>query len=145
MSTMTQEDDNLNMAYIERAVVGEWGHNWSATVDDDWGRIYGADSSTRPFKTKGLWDFARRTLSCLKPPQRTGATVSIQRIFCGWEVRRPTPYLAVLLAKQMAAHLTEEDVTKSAPLHVHLIHNMGINKQKQEKGVGETSTTLIHA
>ena len=48
----------------------------------------------------------------------------------------PIPSLAVLLAKQVAAHLTEEDVMKFAPLYVHLICNMGINKRKQDKGKG---------
>ena len=40
------------------------------------------------------------------------------------------------MAKQVAAHLTEEDVMKFAPLYVHLICNMGINKRKQDKGKG---------
>ena len=36
-------------------------------VDDVWGRIHGEDSTARPFKTKGSWEFARRTLSYNNP------------------------------------------------------------------------------
>ena len=116
-------------------------------MDDGWVQIRGANSSAHPFKTKGSWDFARRTLSCQKPPLRTGAAVSIQRIFRGWEVLRPIPFLVVLLlpTKQVAAHLIEEDVMKSVPLHVYLIRKMGMNKRKQDKGKGEKPPTLIHA
>ena len=145
MSAMTPKDGHQNMAYIEPADAGEWGCDRSSPVNDGWGRIHGADSSSRPFKTKGSWDFEGRTLSYLKSPLRIEAAVTIQRIFHGWEVRRPILSLVVLLAKQGAAHPTEEDIMKFVPLNMHLICNMGINKRKQEKEKGEKLPTLIHA
>ena len=36
-------------------------------VDDGWGRLRGENSTARPFKTKGSWEFARQTLSCNNP------------------------------------------------------------------------------
>jgi len=42
-------------------------NNSSSAPDDGWGRKRGEDSSARPFKTKGSWEFARRTLSCNTP------------------------------------------------------------------------------
>ena len=49
-------------------------------------------------------------------------------------MRRPIPSLVVVSVNQ-ATHLTEEDDMKFMPLHVDLIPNMGLNKQKQDKEV----------
>ena len=62
------------------------GRDPSATVDDGWGRIRGEDSSARPFKTKGSWEFARRMLSCNTPVDyfpipRLGSAMLIERVF----------------------------------------------------------------
>ena len=35
--------------------------------DGGWGRIRSNNGSTRAMKTKGSWEFARRTLSCENP------------------------------------------------------------------------------
>ena len=95
-------------------------------MDEGWGRLRGNNSSYGPFRTKGSWAYVRRTLSCNVPsvdPPRT-------------EVRS----LAVLAAEQVAAHMSEEDVLKLAPLHVYLIRSTGI-KRKQDKGKGERVPT----
>ena len=128
---------------------------------DGWGCMCGINSSAPQFKTKGSWEFARRTLrynvpvvDCfpiisalgnLNPPvPRSGSAVSIQRIFRQWAVRHPIPSLQVLSANK-ATHLKEEDAMKFAPLHVDLIRNTGINTQKQNKWKGEKPPPLIHA
>ena len=48
--------------------------------------------------------------------------------------------LAVLAAEQVAAHISEEDILKLAPLHVNLIRGMRI-KRKKDKGKGKWSPT----
>ena len=77
------------------------------------------------------------------PVPRLEYVVLIQRIFRGWEMRRPIPSLVMLSVNQVA-HLMNEDVMKFAPLHVNLIPNMGINKRKQDKGSGVKPPPLIH-
>ena len=138
MSTMTQEDNKQNMEeqkapipHIKPADAWGWGLDRSAQVDDGWDRICGANSLARTFKTKGSWEFARGTLSySTHPPDPRSGSI---------------PPLVALVAKQMAAHLTEEEVMKFAPLHVHLIQKMGTNKRKQDKGKGEKTLPLVYA
>ena len=104
MSTMRKEENQHNIAgrklpnpHIKPSDAGEWGRDWSAPVDDGWGRIRGADSSACLFKTKGSWEFAQKILSCNvhvdclpiilalgnmnTPVPRSGSAVLIQRIF----------------------------------------------------------------
>ena len=125
--------------HIEPDVAGEWGRDRSAPEDDGWGWIRSANSLSPPFKTKGSWNFARRTLSYTKPAPRIEAAVSTQRIYCGCDLSCPISSLVVLSAKQVSAHLTEEDAMKFTSLHVHLIRNMGANKMKKDKEMGTKS------
>ena len=110
------------MAYIEPANAGEWGCNWSAPVDNGWGQIRGADSLAGPFKTKGLWDFARGTLSCMKLPPRTEATMAIQRICRGQEVRRPIKVIISTISCNSASVSFQEVLVCNSSTHTHGIH-----------------------
>ena len=117
----------MNVDNINNDNEGRWGHDQSFPVDEGWGCLRGSGSSTRPFKTKGSWAYARRALSCNVPsvdPPRT-------------EVRS----LAVLAAEQVAAHMSEEDVLKLAPLHVNLICSTRMKWKQQDRGKGEWSPT----
>ena len=101
------------------------GPNGRAMENDGWGKIGNINGSTRTIKTKGSWAYTRCTLSCDNPTD---------------PLRIEVPSLEVLTAKQVAAHISEEDILKLAPLHVNLIRMAG-TKRKQDKGKGEWSPT----
>ena len=44
-----------------------WGRDRRAPVDDGWGRIRSINGSVKTLKTKGLWVYARHTLTCDYP------------------------------------------------------------------------------
>ena len=56
--------------------------------------------------------------------------------------RIEVPSLVVLAAKQVAAHILDQENLKLAPLHANLIHGMGIKREK-EKGKSEWSPTPV--
>ena len=92
-----------------------------ARIDDEWGRKRGEDSTARPFKTKGLWEFARRTLSCNTPVDSVYPLVD------------PLQPLAEMAAEKVAEHYSDEEISKLAPDFVTLIKKTGV-KRSQSKG-----------
>ena len=90
----------------------------NGTVDNGWGRIRGKDSTARPFKTKGLWEFVRRTLSYNNPVD-------------------PLRPLVVMTAENVAEHKPAEEDGKLAPHHVPLMNDIGI-KRRTTRGVETT-------
>jgi len=92
-----------------------------ARNDDGWGRIRGEDSTARPFKTKGSWEFARRTLSCNTP---------VDSVYPFVDPLRP---LAEMAAEKVAEHYSDKEIGKLAPDFVTLIKKTGI-KRSQSKG-----------
>ena len=92
-----------------------------ARIDEGWGRIRGEDSTARPFKTKGSWEFARRTLSCNTPVDSVESLVD------------PLRPLAEMTAEKMAEYYSDEEISKLAPDFVALIKKTGI-KRSQSKG-----------
>ena len=92
-----------------------------ARNDDRWGRKRGEDSTTRPFKTKGSWEFARRTLSCNTPTDWVKAFVD------------PLRPLAEMAAGKVAKYYPEEETSKLAPDFVALIEKTGIKGSPSKK------------
>ena len=66
-----------------------------------------------PFKVKGSWEFARRTLRCNNPVD-------------------PLRPLAVMAAEKVAAHMPAEEDKKLAPHHVALIKSTGVKRRTTE-------------
>jgi hypothetical protein len=89
--------------------------------DDGWGRKRGEDSTTRPFKTKGSWAYARRTLSCNTPVDLVEAFVD------------PLRPLAEMVAGKVAEYYSEEETRKLAPDFVELIKKTGIKRSSSKK------------
>ena len=87
--------------------------------DDGWGRIRGEDSTACPFKTKGSWEFARRTLSCSNPVD-------------------PLRPLVEMAAEKVAEYLPTEEDRKFAPDDIALINKTGI-KRRHTKGLDITN------
>ena len=80
-------------------------------MNEGLGWVRSTDCSTKPFKTKGSWAYAQRTLSYDNPMDPPTIEVSS---------------LAVLVDEQVAAHISEEEILKLAPLHANLICGTGI-------------------
>ena len=90
-------------------------------VDDGWGRIWGEDSTARPFKTKGSWEFVMLTLSYNKPVD-------------------PLRPLIEMAAEKVAEYMPTEEDRKLAPDYVALINNTGI-KRWYTKGLDITNSS----
>ena len=90
---------------------GEYSRN--RTVDDGWGRIRGACSTARLHRTKGSWEFARRTLGCNNPVD-------------------PLQSLAVMAAEKVAEHMPVEEDVKLAPHHAAPINSTVIKRKAME-------------
>ena len=58
---------NMNGKNINDDNEERWGRNQISPVDEEWGWIRSTDGSANLFITKGLWAYARRTLSCDNP------------------------------------------------------------------------------
>ena len=141
--------------YIKPPDAGEGGYDHSATscyktkgaLHNGWGRKRGADSSRRPFKTKGSWKFVWGTLSSDTPfcGWKYLPAVLVQTIFRGWweRLQHTIPNLAVLAAHH-AAHLREENIAKAAPYHVDLIPTMRKTKSNQDNGSSRKLVPLIY-
>ena len=109
---------------MERAEVIDDGviqNEAEAGNDDGWGRIRGEDSTARPFKTKGSWEFARRTLSCRTPVDSVEAMVV------------PVRPLAEMAAGVVAEYYSEEETRKLAPDFVELIQKTGIKRSASKR------------
>ena len=93
---------------------GDGEHSRNRFGDDGWGRIRGADSTARPFKTKGSWEFARQTLGCNSPV----------------DILRP---LVVMAAEKVTAHMPAEEDKKLASHNAALINSTGIKRRTTER------------
>ena len=92
-----------------------------ARIDDGWGRERG-ENSMAPFKTKGSWEFVRRTLSCNTP---------VDLVYPLVDPLRP---LAKMAAEKVVEHYSDEEISKLAPDFVTLIKKTGV-KRSQPKGL----------
>ena len=88
--------------------------------DDGWGRKRDDPSTARPFKTKGSWAYARRTLSCNTP------------VDFGYPPVDPLRPLVEMAAEKVAEHFPKEEISKLAPDYVTLIKKTGIKRRQTE-------------
>ena len=85
---------NMNEGNIDDDNEETLGPDRRAPEDDVWGKIRNNNGSTREITTKGLWAYARRTLSCNNPTDPP--TIKV-------------PSLTALVAEQVAKHISGSD------------------------------------